>query len=164
MRSTTLFLLFAAIVSYSVHGQDALPSASVKDMDGVDIDLSQYVQKNQKPKIISLWATWCGPCRMELNALKQVYPKWKQLYNVEIIAVTVDYPSMLKRAKKMFVDNNWDFTFFHDVNQDLMGKLGIQGIPFSMLLDSKGKVQSVQMGYFPGYEKDLEKKIKALKI
>ena len=100
---------------------------------------------------------------MELNALKKVYPEWKEIYGVEIIAVTVDYPSMVSRAKKMFSKNGWDYTFFHDKNQELMNLLGIQGIPYSMLIDGSGKIQAVQMGYFPGYEKKLEKKLKTLK-
>ncbi len=151
-------LLFVA----SATSQDKLPSASVVDLNGNVVNISEYA-KGAKPKIISLWATWCGPCRMELNALKKVYPRWKEIYGVEIIAITVDFPSMLGRAKKMFEQHEWDYTFFHDRDQELMGKLGIRGIPYSMLLDGQGNVRSVQMGYFPGYEKDLEKKIKALK-
>jgi thiol-disulfide isomerase/thioredoxin len=149
------------VFSLALSGQKTMPSATVSDKIGQDIDISSYVQDGGI-KLVSLWATWCGPCRMELNALNKVKEKWASEYGVEIIAVTVDYPSMLNRAKMMFEKNDWDFTFMHDKGQELMSKLGIRGIPYSMLIDGNGHIQSVQMGYFPGYEKDLEIKIKKL--
>ena len=99
---------------------------------------------------------------MELNALKKVYPKWQEKYDLEIIAISVDIPPMINRAKKMFDQNGWEYTFLHDSDQELMAMLGIQGIPYSMLLDDKGVIQSVQVGYYPGYERELERKIKKL--
>jgi peroxiredoxin len=99
---------------------------------------------------------------MELNALKKVADRWKNDYDVEIIAVSVDIPQMVGRARKMFETNGWDFTFFHDSKQELMEKLGIQNIPYSMLIDGSGKIQSIQTGYYLNYEKQLEQKIKKL--
>ena len=83
-------------------------------------------------------------------------------YEVEIVAISVDMPQMVNRARAMFEKNGWDYTFLHDSNQELMEKLGIQNIPYSILIDGNGKIQSVQMGYYPDYEKHLEKKIKQL--
>lgn len=155
------FIGICMALSFGLTAQETLPSAMLNTIDGEPIDISKYVI-NGKPTIVSLWATWCGPCRMELNALQKVYPKWKTNYDVEIIAVTVDVGPMLNRAKGMFEKNKWDYTFMHDNNQDLMKELGIKGIPYSILLDGKGNIKSVQTGYYPGYEKELEAKIKAL--
>jgi thiol-disulfide isomerase/thioredoxin len=155
------FIILGFITNQNLLAQNTLPKAMVNDVNGNAIDISKYVVTG-KPKIISLWATWCGPCRMELNALQKVYPKWKQNYGVEIIAVTVDVGPQLARAKSMFEKNEWTYTFLHDNNQELMGQLGVRGIPYSILLDGKGKIVSVQTGYYPGYEKELETKIKNL--
>lgn len=162
MKSTSIIntVLFS-IICHSLISQNQLPQTMVSDKNGVELEITDYV-KSGTPKIISLWATWCGPCRMELNALKSVYPRWKETYGVEIVAISVDIPPMLGRAKKMFESNSWDFTFLHDKNQELMDKLGIQGIPYSILIDGKGQILSVQTGYYPGYEKELERKLKAL--
>lgn len=138
-----------------------MPSDEVLSDKGETVDIQSYVSTGN-PKIVSLWATWCGPCRMELNALKKVYSRWSEDYGVEIVAISVDIPLMVGRARKMFEVNEWDFTFMHDTDQDLMEKLGAQGLPYSMLVDGSGKIQSVQLGYFPNYEKQLEKKIKKL--
>lgn len=156
-----LITVISCLVLSLLNAQERLPSSVVSDQNGKELRIDEYVQTGT-PKIVSLWATWCGPCRMELNALKSMYPKWKENYNVEIIAISVDIPPMLNRAKKMFESNAWPYTFLHDTNQELMDKLGIQGIPFSMLIDGSGKIKSVQTGYYPGYEKELERKLKAL--
>jgi len=157
-KITTLLLL---LMSSAILAQDEMPKAQVVNDKGESIDINQYV-KTGGPKIVSLWATWCGPCRMELNALKKVSNRWKNEYDVEIIAISVDIPQMVNRARKMFETNGWDYTFLHDSNEELMSKLGIQGIPYSMLIDSDGKILSVQTGYSANYEKQLEKKLKTL--
>ena len=152
--------LFAFTVNI-VAQNTVLPVANLNTIDGEKVEIQNYSQQGN-PKLISLWATWCGPCRMELKALDKVYPDWKEKYNVEIVAASVDIPPMLGSAKAMFEKNGWDFTFLHDVNQEFMRALGIRGIPFSILVDGKGIVQSVQQGYAPGYEKKLEAKIAAI--
>ena len=162
MRYIALIFSFLLSLCLNVDAQDnLLPTANLNTIDGRNIEIQKYSQEGN-PKLISLWATWCGPCRMELKALDKVYPEWKEKYNVEIVAASVDIPPMLNSAKAMFERNDWDFTFLHDVNQEFISALGIRGIPFSILVDGEGQVQSVQQGYFPGYEKKLEKKIAAI--
>lgn len=155
----SISLLF--ILPFASFSQDEFPEATVENAIGETIDIKQYVTDG-KPKIVSLWATWCGPCRAELNALKSVSERWKNEYGVEIITVSVDYPQMVARAKSMAKKSGWDYTFMHDNKQELMRALGVTGIPYSMLIDGDGKIRSVQRGYYPQYEKALEKKIKAL--
>jgi len=99
---------------------------------------------------------------MELSALDKVYDDWKEKYDLEIVAASVDIPPMLKNAKAMFDKNGWEFTFLHDNKKELIDALGIRGIPYSILVDGSGKVKSVQQGYFRGYEEQLEKKIAAM--
>ncbi len=158
--------LLSTIIAWSLtlflsHAQDVLPQSVVVDAQNQEVDLRAYTSQGN-PKLISLWATWCGPCRMEMNALKEVYPGWKKKYNLEIVTISVDIPQMVSRAKKMFESNGWEYTFMHDKNQELMTKLNLHGIPYSMLIDGTGKILSVQMGYSPGYEKSIEKQLKGL--
>jgi len=159
MQIKWLASLAFLFISASIFGQiKAVPTANLNDRDGESIEIQEYTQ-NGTPKLISLWATWCGPCRKELAALDKVYPDWQEKYGLEIVAASVDIPPMLKNAEKMFDKNGWEFTFLHDADQELMKKLKLRGIPFSMLVDGDGTVASVQTGYYPGYEVELEKKI-----
>lgn len=141
--------------------QQSIPSYSVKDIDAKELNIKEYAQDGT-PKIISLWATWCAPCRTELKELHDIYPEWKERYGVEIVTVNVDSERMLKRAKAIYDTNGWDYTFMHADQKKFMAALGIENIPYSILVDGQGNIQSVQNGYYPGYEKELEAKLKKL--
>jgi len=161
MKTISILITAILFVVGSLFGQKSIPDATVYALDGEKIQLKEYFADGS-PKLVSLWATWCGPCKMELKALKDSYPKWKEKYGMEIVTVSVDVPQMIGRAQKMFEANGWDYTFLHDKDQQLMNMLNIRGIPYSMLVDGNGEVVSVQMGYSPGYEKQIEQKLKTL--
>lgn len=159
----TLFSLigFVFYMGFTISAQDLLPDAQVMNDKGQSINISSYV-KSGGPKVVNLWATWCGPCRMKLNDLKKVSKKWNDQYDVEIVAVSVDIPQMIGRARKLFETSGWDYTFFHDSKEEMMTKLGVQNIPYSMLIDKNGKIVSVHNSYSPNYTQQLEKEILAL--
>ena len=93
-------MMMTVLLTANLAAQKKAPQSVVSDRDGNTVDLSTYLADG-KPKIVSLWATWCGPCRMELNALKASYPKWQAEHGVEIVAISVDRGRMVERAKKM---------------------------------------------------------------
>ena len=160
MRILGTIVLFAFWI-ISGTAQQTIPSYSVQDMDANEINIKEYT-KDGTPKIISLWATWCAPCRTELKALHEVYPEWQDKYGVEIVAVTVDDERMLSRAKGIYEDNGWDYTLLHADRKKFMAALGVDNIPYSILIDGDGNIQSTQNGYYSGYEKELEAKLRKL--
>jgi len=139
----------------------SLPSVNVKTFDGKEVNIKEYTS-NGKIQLVSLWATWCGPCKRELNALEAIYPKWKSDYDVEIIAITLDNARSVKRAHTMALREEWPYTFFSDPDGILSGGLGVRGIPYSMLIDQGGNIVSTSEGYYEGYEAEMEKKIRDL--
>lgn len=153
-------LLFLLSTSF-IFAQESFPKATVMNEKGESVALHEYV-KSGTPKIISLWATWCGPCRMELNGLKNVADEWKEKYDLEIVTVSVDVPTMINRARKMAETNGWDYTFMHDADQKLLANLNLNSIPHSWLVDGDGKILSVMIGYSSNYEKQIERKLKSL--
>ncbi|MEL6388690.1 MAG: TlpA disulfide reductase family protein [Bacteroidota bacterium] len=162
MNSLQVFLIGVLLCTVSMaQAQKMVPEATVVNGAGESVDLVDYLSDGN-PKIVSLWATWCGPCRMELNAIKKSYPRWKEKYNAEVVAISVDNPRMVDRAKKMFASNEWEYTFLFDQKQELMRKFGIRGIPFSIIVDGEGQILSTQMGYSPGYEDMVEDKLKSM--
>lgn len=159
LRYTILLLSF--LFTSLLTAQESFPEATVMNDKGESVALHEYV-KSGTPKIISLWATWCGPCRMELNGLKSVADEWEEKYDLEIVTVSVDVPAMVNRARKMAETNGWDYTFMHDADQKLMSDLKLNSIPHSWLVDGNGKIISVMVGYSANYEQHLERKLKSL--
>jgi len=154
-------MIFVFLTIASATFFNTLPSVDVKTFEGDAVNIKDYTS-NGKIQLVSLWATWCGPCKVELNALQKVESDWKEKYDVEIIAITLDNARSLKRAESLAKKQAWPYTFFTDAEGILAGNLGVRGIPYSMLIDQDGNIVSTSEGYYTGYEVEMEEKIKAI--
>ena len=66
----TLIILFTILVSYTIsYAQDRnLPNVEVRTLTGNTFNI-QDLDNEGKPMVLSFWATWCKPCKKELNAI-----------------------------------------------------------------------------------------------
>ncbi|NET30855.1 MAG: TlpA family protein disulfide reductase [Cyanothece sp. SIO1E1] len=156
----TLALLIC--LSTVAFAQTQLPSAEVKTLDGATINLQDFAQ-NGKPTIISLWATWCAPCKKELDAIAEVYEDWQADYGVEVVAISIDTRRQLAKVKPMVETKGWPFQILSDANNTLTNVLNYQTIPQTYLVDENGEIVYSHNGYLPGDEYELEDQLKALK-
>jgi cytochrome c biogenesis protein CcmG, thiol:disulfide interchange protein DsbE len=138
-----------------------LPSVIVKDIDGKDIDIASFGKKEQIT-VLNFWATWCTPCKKELNNMVDLYDEWKEKYNVEIVAVSVDDARNAAKVKTYANGQEWNYTILLDMNQDLQRALNFQTVPYTIMLNKKGEIVYKHNGYVEGDEIELEEKIKEL--
>jgi peroxiredoxin len=138
-----------------------MPSIVLKDMDGKSKNVAEYSQSG-KITIISFWATWCSPCKKELNNMHELYDEWKEKYDLKIVAVCTDNTRNTQKVKPYVDGQGWEFDIIMDVNQDLQRAMNIVQIPHTFLLDQNGKIIYQHSGYVEGDEFSLEEKIKAL--
>jgi thiol-disulfide isomerase/thioredoxin len=153
----TLTLLFFLLFSIYGFGQKSMPDVMIKSLDGQSVSTKKILEN--KLTLISFWATWCGPCKVELDALKSVYPSWQEKYGLQIVAITIDNPRQLSKVAPMIKAKGWPYLFFEDSIGNLKNKLNFQSIPQSYLVDRNGKVVWSNMGYAPGVELEIEKQI-----
>ena len=161
MKNGIVLLAFICIATIC-NGQKYFPESTVYSLDGQKINLKEYVS-NDKIKIISFWATWCAPCKKELDAIAEMYPDWQEDYNVELIAITIDTRRALSKVNPMVSSKGWEYTIFSDPNNVLRNALQFQTIPMTFLVDADGKIVYTHNGYVAGDEYELEDEIKALK-
>ncbi len=138
---------------------NTLPSVEVKTLDGKKVNIQDYVGKG-KVTVISFWATWCSPCKRELDAIAEVYPDWQEDYNVEMIAITIDDARGVAKVPAMVASKGWEYTVLSDAKQELQRALNFQTIPQTFLLNGAGEIIYSHSGYSPGDEYELEEKIK----
>jgi peroxiredoxin len=92
-------LLLVALTVRSTTGVAPAPneradlSATLKDLNGADVSLSRYAGQ---PLVINLWATWCGPCRLETPQLVDLYTTFKDRGLVVIGISTDDTPDKVR--------------------------------------------------------------------
>jgi peroxiredoxin len=138
-----------------------LPEMNLKDVNGKTKNMADY-SRSGKITIISFWATWCSPCKKELNNINEVYDEWKSKYNLELIAVCTDNARNVPKVKPYVDGQGWEYEIIMDINQDFQRAMNVAQIPHTFLLDTKGNIVYQHSGYLEGDEFALEEKIKAL--
>ena len=157
------YILFAFAFFVTVgFGQKSVPNIDFKSLDGKTVNLQDYAT-NGKITVISFWATWCSPCKKELDAIADLYPDWQKKYDVELLAITIDTPRALaNKVPGIVAEKGWDYEMLSDSKLDLQKALDFQTVPQTFILDKDGNIVYDHSGYTPGDEYELEDKIKAL--
>ena len=67
-----------------------VPSIELKDLGDLTVDTRAFVEEAEGPVLFCFWATWCSPCKRELNNYADLYPDWQDETGVELVAVSID--------------------------------------------------------------------------
>jgi len=151
------FLLFLSLplISFS---QNQILDTSLKTLNGETTSLTEFSSKNDLV-IVSLWATWCVPCKNELDAISEVYQDWQDETNVQLVAVSVDDSRTVNRVRPLINGKDWEFTVLLDTNNDLKRALNATSIPLTLILKN-GAIVYRHSGYTPGSEEALFEEVK----
>ena len=126
-----LFLLpvtFFMIAAFTPGDDDKkgkkLPSVTLKDMAGNSINTAA-VSNDGKPIVVNFWATWCKPCKQELNTIADEYDDWREETGVKLVAVSVDDQKTTKSVEPYVNASGWEYDVWLDVNGDFKRALGV---------------------------------------
>ncbi len=159
----SLGIIFFIIVSFGFNSiKSPFPSINIKTIDGKTVNTNEYTTKG-KITVVSFWATWCTPCKRELDAINEVYADWVKDYDIQLLAITIDDARGITKVPAIIKAKGWEFIVLSDSRQELQQALNFQTIPQTFLLDQNGEIVYAHNGYSPGDEIKLEEKIKALK-
>lgn len=127
------------------HGQSlegmALPDVTVTSLDGKALRLSDY---REGTVLLSFWATWCLPCRVERPALIGLKEEFNDK-KFEILGISDEAPAVLK---KFLEKNQTNFPTIVDQRSALHELFGISSYP-TVVAVHNGKVVSVSHGVNP---------------
>jgi len=151
------FYVILFTIPLFTQSQNALPDITLKTLSGQTVTTKQIAEKHDL-LIISLWATWCVPCKNELDAIAEVYDDWVDDTNVTLYAVSIDDSRTSKRIKPMINGKDWEFEILLDENSDLKRAFGVSTVPFTAVI-KQGKIMYKHTGYTPGYETELYNQI-----
>lgn len=158
----TLPLLAALLFAVAAFAQKTLPSANVKTLEGQTINV-QELGKTGKITVISFWATWCSPCKKELDAIADYYEDWQKDYDMELVAISVDDARSAAKVPGMVKEKGWTYRVLLDPARELQNAANIQAVPHTYVLDQSGNIIYEHNGYTPGDELELEELFKELK-
>ena len=78
-------------------GAQTLPDVNLKDIEGNSVSTASLVQ-SEGPTVFCFWATWCSPCKRELNNYAELYEDWVDETGVQIVAVSIDDQRSVNRV------------------------------------------------------------------
>ncbi len=163
MKKILLFCLaIPLMVSFNTPQTASIPSVQLKDLNGNTVDTGK-LSNDGKPILICFWATWCSPCKKELNTYAELYDDWKEETGVKIVAVTVDDQRTVHSVKPYINSVSWEYDILMDVNKQFSQAMGVNNPPHTFLLDGKGNVVWQHAGYQPGDEDEVYAQLQKLK-
>ncbi len=131
------------------------PDFALKDSDGKLVHLKDYAGK---VVLLDFWATWCGPCKIEIPWFMEMQRKNKD-QGFEVLGVAMDDEGW--ETVKPFMSDmgmNYRVLMGNDMTAQLYG--GVDALPTTFLIDRTGKIAAVHVGL--ASKKDFEDGIQQL--
>lgn len=145
-------LLFTAVAQTTA--TKPLPAADVKTLDGKKINTST-IANDGKPMIISFWATWCKPCKKELDAISEVYEEWQKETGVKLIAISIDDSRSSGKVVTDTKSHAWEYEVYLDENQDFKRAMNVNNVPHTFIVNGNGEIVWQHNSYSEGDEAHL---------
>lgn len=131
---------------------------SVPEVDFTLSDLNgrQWKLSSLKGKVVLLnfWATWCGPCQMEMPGFQKMFERFGENSDVIVLAVaSTSLEGQSAQASKDSVskfikDQKFTFPVLFDEDGSVWGKYQQEGIPANYIIDKQGNVRMLVSGAF----------------
>jgi len=118
----------------------AAPDFQLPTLDGKQLKLSDY---RGKAVLLNFWATWCGPCKIEMPWFVELQKKYRdkgfEVFGVAMESSPDDTAEFAKR-----IGLNYTIVMGNDAVADLYG--GLNGLPISFYIDRDGRIVAKSLG------------------
>lgn len=159
----SIAILFLSFFSFTLFAQDALPDVEVTRLDGSKVSILDVVKENGKQlTVINFWATWCKPCRNELENIAYLYEDWMKAYDMELIAVSIDDAKTQAQIQPYINTQAFEYRILVDGNKQFFQAVNGITPPLTLIVDKDGNILEVEHGYIEGNEYELEETLAEL--
>lgn len=149
------------LMSATLSGPDVVPNKTVKKLDGSTTSLHSLLQQADFT-VMTFWATWCVPCKKELENMKDLYPDWKSDYNAQVIAVSIDDAKTVAGVRPYVTANDFGYIFLLDQNRELFQALNGTMPPLTIIANRQGEIKLTKNKYVEGDEYVIDEELAEL--
>lgn len=159
MKHLIILSISLCLLSLNSIAQGSIPAVDIKTMDNQSFNTGD-ISNDGKPIIISFWATWCSPCKRELNNIADLYEDWVDETGVKLIAVSIDDSRNASKVAPYVNGQAWDYDVLVDSNFDFKRAMNVNNVPHTFLIDGNGKIIWQHNSYSEGDEYELYELVK----
>ncbi|MCX7096935.1 MAG: TlpA disulfide reductase family protein [Methylococcales bacterium] len=153
----TALALLAAPAASAVAVGDKAPDCELSALGaGQAGKLSQY---KGKVVYVDFWASWCGPCAQSFPFLNELH---KQLGGQGLQIVGVNMDENADDANTFLAKIPASFPVAADASKQCAKDFDVQAMPSSYIIDNKGVVHHIHLGFRPGAADELQSTIQGL--
>jgi thiol-disulfide isomerase/thioredoxin len=123
------------------------PDFTVYDADGSEVRLSDYFGK---PIVVNFWASWCGPCRMEMPEFEEKYQELGGEIHFLMINMTDGSRETVESASEFIAEAGYTFPVFYDTASIAAYTYGAYSLPTTFFIDAQGNAVAQATGAISG--------------
>ena len=111
------------------------PDFTVYDREGNTVRLSDFLGK---PVVLNFWASWCGPCKMEMPDFEEIYREYGEDIQFVMVNLTDGDRETMKTATTFLDNSGYTFPVYYDKDTDAALTYQVYGIPVTYFINAEG--------------------------
>ena len=131
-----------------------LPDYAAMNLDGSKFELAS---RKDKVVLLNIWATWCGPCRIEIPELQRIHDRYSGR-GFEVVGVSVD-ESGIEAVRQFVTEQKMTYPIVLDPQGNLANVLQTSMLPTSVMIDRNGKIIWKHIGLIEENDPELKQAI-----
>lgn len=161
LHAARLLALAACAVGGLAANAAVTPSTGAPDFTLPSLGGPNLRLQEQRGRVvmINFWASWCGPCRVEMPHLARLYEQYRKA-GFTVLAVNIDEDP--HKAASLARQLGMRFPVLLDTDKKVSRLYDLSTMPSTVLVDRDGRVRYVHRGYRDGYEDTYDQQIREL--